>query len=134
TAYGAGTASRTQVDPGGGFTVRGVPDGRVMVSASRMGVGTRQSMPKTVEVVNGLAPSVDIDFSEGATISGHVMRLGTMISAGMVSFAPKSGMSGSAQIGPDGAYEISGLSPGDYVVNVFVMQEINYQTKYTVTG
>lgn len=135
TAFGAGTASRTQVDPGGSFTLRGVPDGRVMVSASRMGVGTRQSMPKTVEVVNGSAPSVDIDFSEGATISGHVMRLGTMVRGGMVSFAPKSGMSGSAQIGSDGAYEISGLSPGDYVVNVFASsQEINYQTKYTVTG
>ncbi|HEX9492292.1 MAG TPA: carboxypeptidase-like regulatory domain-containing protein, partial [Thermoanaerobaculia bacterium] len=132
-AYGSGTPSRTTVEPDGTFTLHGIPDGRVTVGATRMGVRITQSMPKQIEVANGSAPPVDIDFSEGAKISGHVTRSGTPVQGGMVNFAPKNGPGGSSQIGADGSYEMS-LSNGEYNVNVYMSSNFNYQTKYTVTG
>ena len=133
TAYGNGSSSRSSVESDGTFTLHGIPDGRVIVGAMRMGVRMTQSVPKQIDVANGSAPPVDIDFSEGAKISGHITRSGTPVQAGMVSFAPKNGPGGSTQIAPDGSYEMS-LSNGDYNVSVYLSGNFNFQTKYTVTG
>jgi uncharacterized GH25 family protein len=135
TASGSGTSSRTQVDAGGTFTIRGVSDGRVALTASISGARPHQSAPKYVEVISGLAPPVEIDFSAGVTVRGLVSRMGSPVSGGNVSFSLKSGGPGmTAQIATDGRYEISGLPPGDYNVYAFTFRNITYQAETTITS
>ena len=91
---GGGSNAHTRANPDGTFVLRGVPDGHVGVMAFSHGVSTRQSAPKFVDVVNGSAPSVEIDFNEGIIVSGHITRGGSPFSSGNVNFSGRSGMEG----------------------------------------
>lgn len=129
--------SSTQADAGGNFTLTGIPDGRVVVSAYRQGVPTRQSAPKTVEVINGSAPPIEIDFTAGITIRGRVTRSGMPVSNGSVMFVPKARASGrvaQGMIAGDGSYEVDGVEAGDYDVRVNTMGTFNDAQPYSVTG
>jgi len=128
-------SAHAQVDAGGTFTLRGVPDGNVSVSASAGGMSPRHSAAKTVEVTNGIAPPVEIDFSQGMTISGHVTQNGAPIGGGNINFSPKKGSEGgSGQINGDGSYSVTGLGTGDFIVRAFTYSGSRYETDYTVTG
>ena len=130
---GSGTFAHTQVNPDGTFTMRGVPDGHVAVSAFvRGGMHPRQSVVQSAEVVSGSAAPVQIDFNEGLTVTGHVMRNGTPVTSGNVMFAGKTGRN--AMIGSDGSYEIDGLMAGDYQVSVYGQGGMLYGAKYTVSA
>lgn len=135
--YGASPSgsAHAQVDAGGTFTLRGVPDGNVSVSATAGGMSARRSPSKTVEVTNGIAAPVEIDFAQGLTITGHVTQNGSPVSGGNVTFSPKSGSQfGSSQISGDSSYSVTGLEPGEYTVRVFSYGGARYETAYTVSG
>ena len=122
----------------GSFAVSGLRDGTFSVTAVKTGLQTRTSAPKRVTVTNGTAPGIEFDFSKGITVSGHAMRWeGKPVSAGWVRFHGTKGQPDeSAKLAPDGAYEISGLQPGEYEVFVS-LQGVDRESKVpnvTVAG
>lgn len=145
SASGGTSRNQTNADSSGNFTLAGLPDGRVRVAAILMGAANRRTAPpKMITIDNGVAPSVEINFDEGITVSGRVTRSGVALPAGGISFIPHivRGTAGMAapgrqpantMISPDGAYIASGLTPGDYDVRVSG-PGINYQTSYTAAS
>ena len=132
SAGSRGTNARGIVGSDGTFTLKGVPDGRVTVTAWLRSPGRqRQSIPQTVEVVGGAGPSVQIDFNEGLVVTGRVMKSGQPVTQGSVSFNGAKGNRFS-QIGPDGSYTMDGLLAGDYSVNVYGPGGSLYRGKYSV--
>src|ERR1019366_3069720 len=138
-----GGTSRNQapVDSSGNFTLSGMPDGSIRVDAMLSAEGrNRTAPPKTIVVENGAAPPVELDFSEGITISGHVTHAGLAVSMGSIVFSPtpqtaqkiaaaQMGRGGGGMISPDGSYVITLLMPGDYNVHING-QSLAYQTTY----
>ncbi|HEV2720933.1 MAG TPA: carboxypeptidase regulatory-like domain-containing protein, partial [Thermoanaerobaculia bacterium] len=136
SASGNNAGSSQQTDASGNFALSGIPDGSVTITAYRQGMPQRQSAPKVIDVVNGSAPPVEIDFSAGITIRGRVTRNGTPVVAGNISFNARGRSMGRvayATIGPDGSYEVDGVEPGDYDVRVFSMG-LNDAVPYTVVS
>jgi large repetitive protein len=137
-AYGGGpdgSGAFAQTDATGAFTIRGVPDGTVNVSASTNG-GERRARPKAVTVSNGSAPPVEIDFAEGFSIRGKVTVNGSLLPAGSLNFFPASGggPGGSAYARIiNGLYEASGLTSGEYRVMVSGT-EVRFEDKLQITG
>jgi large repetitive protein len=130
-------SASAQSDANGNFTLSGIPDGRITLTAYRPGMPMRQSAPKVVEVANGSAPPVEIDFTAGITIRGRVTRNGVPAGGGNVFFAPRNRTqprSAFGTIGPDGVYEVTGVEPGDYDVRVGTMSSGNDVVPYTVSG
>lgn len=132
-ANGGGSFAEGTVNTDGTFVLHGVADGSVAVFASVRGANMRQSAPKSVTVVNGSAPAVDIDFEEGIKISGRVTRAGAPVPFGNVSFSGGGHPSRGVPISSDGRYEVNGLTAGTYDVRVFGIG-IMFQGKYTVAG
>lgn len=130
-------SSSAQADASGNFTLTGIADGRVTVTGYRQGIPPRQSAPKTVDVMNGSAPPVEIDFSAGITIRGRVTLNGMPASNGTVMFMPKARSSGrvtQGMIAGDGQYEVTGAEPGDYDVRVNTAGSFNDAVPYTVSS
>jgi hypothetical protein len=137
SASGHNAAASEQVDAGGNFTLNGIPDGNVTITAYKPGPPMRQSAPKTVEVINGSAPPVEIDFSAGITVRGRVTRNGLGANGGSVNFVPRGRTATRVQLGmiaADGSYEVGGLEPGDYDVRVNVNGGGNDSVPYSVVG
>jgi len=133
TSGGGGTFSETTANADGTFVLNGVADGRMSVFASIRGASMRQSVPKVVDVVNGSAPNVDIDFQEGIKISGRVTQAGVPVQFGYVTFSGGGHPSRNGQISAEGRYEVNGLAAGNYDIRVFG-NGIMFQGKYTVAG
>ncbi|MGH9419069.1 MAG: carboxypeptidase regulatory-like domain-containing protein, partial [Thermoanaerobaculia bacterium] len=90
TASGGTTRNQTNVDAGGNFSLPGMPDGRVRVDAMQGGAGQHRSAPyKTIDIENGIAPNVELNFEEGITVTGHVTRGGGPLPGGYIAFAPR---------------------------------------------
>jgi hypothetical protein len=126
-ASGRGGRSETRVDAGGRFTLTGVPDGDVQVTARLMGGRRGQSAMKNVTVLNGSAPPVELDFSAGTTIRGRVLRGGKPLAGGFVTFRRVSegqavGYAEPGMTGPDGTYEVRVAEAGEYRINVSLGQ------------
>ena len=104
------------VDPDGRFTLSGVPDGVVRVHASIMG-GTRRAADKTVEVRNGSAPAVEIEFASGFRVEGTLRRGGEPVANAAISFdgqdASRRGVF--THTSPNGSYTAE-LAGGSYLV------------------
>jgi protocatechuate 3,4-dioxygenase beta subunit len=135
SASGEGSFSSAQADANGAFTLRGVPEGRVMVSASVTG-SERRSRPKAVMVENGSAPPVEINFEDGFTVRGRVTFNGVPAASGNVNFspaAPKVDQNGGFGRVSAGAYEVSGLAAGEYYVNLN-SPDGSWRGKYVVNG
>lgn len=133
-SYGSGSG-QANVDSEGSFTVRGIPDGTVSVSAMRTGPQMRRSAPKSVTVTNGSAPPVEIDFAEGIAVSGRVTREGKPVTGGgSISFSGTKGEpGGGTPLAPDGTYQINGLQAGDYRVFVSLYGNSGTSTLPNVT-
>ncbi len=135
-SYGGGSA-HANVDTDGNFTVNGVPDGAVSVSAMKMGAQMRHSAPKEVTVASGTAPFVEIDFAEGISVRGRVTREGNPVTGGSISFTGMHGeQSGNSPLAPDGSYQVNGLQTGDYrvFVGLYGINSATFSEKLTVTG
>jgi protocatechuate 3,4-dioxygenase beta subunit len=130
-----GSYTSAQADSSGAFTLRGVPDGRVMVSAHVMGT-ERRSRQKAIMVENGSAPPVEINFEDGFTVRGRVSFNGIPTASGTVNFfptAPKPDQSGGFARVSGGAYEVNGLASGEYNVHVN-SPDGSWRGKYVVSG
>jgi protocatechuate 3,4-dioxygenase beta subunit len=142
TASGDTSRSQTFADAGGGFTLRGFSDGRVRVDAILSAGGQRRMAPyKTIDIENGSAPMVELNFEEGMTVTGRVTRSGAPLSNGSIIFIPRGSSATpslqrqvvNAMISPDGVYTASGLAAGDYDVRVNDAGTA-FATKYTATA
>ena len=130
-----GSYASAQADSSGAFTLRGVPDGRVMVSANVVG-SERRSRPKAVMVENGTAPPVEINFEDGFTVRGRVTFNGIPTASGNISFSPatpKGDQAGGYGRVSGGAYEVAGLAAGEYQVSVN-SPDGSWRGKYAVSG
>jgi large repetitive protein len=139
TVWAGYATSGSQANAGsdGSFTIQGVPDGPVSVSATKTGAQTRRSAPKTVTVTNGSAPFVELDFAEGISVTGRVTREGKPVSGGSVNFSNTKGAGGGySEIGPDGSYQVNGLQAGEYrvIINPFGANAMSTQQNLTVAG
>ncbi|HEX9984867.1 MAG TPA: carboxypeptidase-like regulatory domain-containing protein [Thermoanaerobaculia bacterium] len=124
---GRGSRTETRVDAGGRFTLTGVADGEVMVTARLMGSRRGQSAMKNVTVLNGSAPPVELDFSAGTIVRGRVLRAGKPLAGGFVTFRRMSerqavGYAEPGMTGPDGTYEVRVPEAGEYRINVSLGQ------------
>ncbi len=143
SASGGSTRNQTYAGAGGNFTLPGMPDGRIRVDAMLVGSGRRRMAPfKTVDVENGTAPLVEMNFEDGITISGRVTKTGSALGNGMIVFNPKiqprdaataNRQMASAMISPDGSYVATGLVAGDYDVRVN-SPSIAFSTAYSVVS
>jgi protocatechuate 3,4-dioxygenase beta subunit len=146
TASGGMSRNQTNVDAGGAFSLPGMPDGRVRVDAILGAAQQHRSAPyKTIDIENGIAPNVELNFDEGITVTGHVTKGGAPLPGGNISFAPKMRPANvaapastmrqmaNATIGLDGNYVASGLSAGDYDVRIFA-NGVSFSTTYTVVA
>ncbi|MEK6375014.1 MAG: carboxypeptidase-like regulatory domain-containing protein [Acidobacteriota bacterium] len=134
-ANAEGSYASAQTDSSGAFTLRGVPEGRVMVSASVMGT-ERRSRPKTVMVEHGSAPAVEINFEDGFIVRGRVTFNGIATATGNINFspmAPRGDHSGGFGRVNGGSYEVGGLAAGEYNVNVN-SPDGSWRGKYVVSG
>jgi uncharacterized GH25 family protein len=133
-AGGPNVNARAEVDSTGNFTLQGIPDGRVMVSALKR-PSFRSSAPKAVDVVNGSAPPVELSFDDANAIRGRVTRGGAPVDGGSISFLPTTpeGRSGWATIS-QGLYEANNVTPGDYNVTVRIGPAMGlvYNEKHSV--
>jgi hypothetical protein len=152
SAYGSGNAVSARADANGNFTLQGMPDGRATVTAV-ISSPRRRSVQKDIDVAGGAA-TVDLEFTDsgdGFTVRGRVTGPNGALRGGGVSFSPhRAGVGGpgvggmvmsiggsfpgTAVIGADGAYEVSGLSMGSYDVRVDGAGGPVFQTSYNVTG
>ncbi|NOZ95706.1 MAG: hypothetical protein GXP47_13355 [Acidobacteria bacterium] len=114
TAGAAGTHPR----PDGRFTLKGVRLGTVTVTASVLPGNRSRSAVTTVNDIDTPA-RVTIDFAGGIDLSGTVTRAGLPVQ-GLLVQAQGIGMPGgsSTATDSDGAFEMTGLSPGEYELKV----------------
>lgn len=139
-ARGADGVASSPVDAAGNFRIEGAPSGTVRVSATVMrGFPDRRTTePKSVELQAGDSRQVDLEFRTDTAVTGRVTRNGQPLSGASVSFTPRRGTARtSAGVSTDdrGVYTVSGLSDGEYSVNVMDMQRFSpFTTTYTVNG
>ena len=138
SAPGSGGAT-SPVDANGMYRIEGAPLGSARVEAfvGSFG-GSKNTTPKTVQIEPGAEVQVDLEFSSDIVIRGYVSRSGKSAANSMISFMPRQSnvqTRASAQIDSKGNYEVSGLEPGEYDVQVFEMRAFApYTTTYRVTG
>lgn len=115
-----GSRTTTTVDRTGAFTLNGVADGDVTVTAAVYRPQPR-NVQSRVKVVGGTGPFVELDFSSGLVVRGRVTLRGQpvrgslhLVGAGQTG----SGRTGMSQIQPDGSYEVRVPAEGQYRVLV----------------
>jgi uncharacterized GH25 family protein len=134
--FGNGTYGSTRPDAAGNFTLTGVHDGKVTVEAS-VGMQSRRSARKLIEVTNGSAPLVDLAFVAGSTVKGRVVARGRTMSDYSVTFGPIDPQQppGNSRIDSEGNYSVAGLGVGDYRITIMApMMGLIYSEKFAVNG
>jgi len=109
-----GVATRSD----GYFVLEGVPEGEVTVTATHADYapGTASGVQTKV----GTKVSVRIELRAGGTVRGRAMRAGSPAASGWVTARPRGdgGTQRNTQTDADGAFELKGLAPGDYLIIV----------------
>ncbi|HEV7919385.1 MAG TPA: carboxypeptidase regulatory-like domain-containing protein [Thermoanaerobaculia bacterium] len=140
SAWGQGSSfgsANARPDPNGNFTLQGLPDGSVSVSARVFGTPMRQSPMKSVDVVNGTAAPVEIVFGGGYTVRGRVTRGGKPLTNAFVTFQPADRQNQGFIFAEarSGEYEAAGLSAGAYSIGVRMMNGSSiFKEDLTVAG
>jgi uncharacterized GH25 family protein len=122
-AGGGSGRTETRPDTNGNFTLSGVQDGRVNLHAMIVSSSSSSTAQQTVEVVNGSAPPVELDFKAGVPVRGRVTRAGKPVGDVAVSFTPKTNRGawrgdGRGITKSDGTYEVNVPAAGEYTVSV----------------
>jgi len=106
-----------RVDGAGNFTISGVSDGRFAIDAWLTTGEGRHTPRKTIDVMNGSAPPVDLSFAEGATIRGRVTVHGQPLAGAVIAFTPAGstmyGGGASAHVESDGSYVATNVPTGE---------------------
>ena len=134
---GVGGYGNTRPDAAGNFSIAGVRDGKITIQASTGGSGTTRTARKMIDVENGTAPPVELLFSAGYSVHGHVNGHGRNLADFSVNFAPTDASlaPGMGRLDSDGNYSVSGLGSGDYRVSILApMMGVLYNDKFTVSG
>jgi protocatechuate 3,4-dioxygenase beta subunit len=141
-ANGSGGANTSApVDGSGNYRIEGAPTGTVRVSArtgQMFGAGSKSTAVKTVQVEGGATVTADLEFKTDTVVRGRVTRNGRPLASAMVAFFPKAGRTqttASTSTDGSGGYEVSGLDPAQYSVQVVDMERITpFTTTYEVKG
>jgi protocatechuate 3,4-dioxygenase beta subunit len=134
---GFGGYGNTRPDAAGNFSITGVRDGKMTVSASTGGFGTTRTARKMIDVENGSAPPVELVFSTGYTVHGHVNGHGRNLADFNINFSGSDASlaPGMGRLDSDGNYSVAGLGSGDYRVSIMApMMGVLYNDKFTVSG
>jgi hypothetical protein len=108
--------ARAKPGPDGAYRVTGVTPGTGEVTAVLIPDGKRRATPFTLTDID-TPVQVDLDFGKGATLSGTLRRGGA--AAAGVTVEARSGTSGGSSVTDSaGAWEVSGLDPGQANVRV----------------
>ena len=142
TVTAVGPANRRASAPirqDGTYRIEGAPTGTVRVSASSGRFPSFKTSPaKDVEVAPGAEVQLDLEFASDLVVSGRVTRQGKPMDNAMVSFNPSDTRvqtRAATRTVSDGSYEINGLEPGLYSVDVLDWQRSgSYRTNYEVNG
>ncbi|HYG61419.1 MAG TPA: carboxypeptidase regulatory-like domain-containing protein, partial [Thermoanaerobaculia bacterium] len=121
-----------QVDYEGRYRVGGLTAGewRVEVQAPS---GLRASGKVTVPA--GGDAVLDLEFKDGFTLTGRVLRGGEPVGeAQVVAMATDSDSHGFSSTGPQGAFRIPGLAPGSYQVRVVNHRGLYHQETVEISG
>lgn len=139
----------TVTDDEGAFVLRGLAEGHYEVGARKAGYATaaaKLDLPQTQPLmftldtgatINGRVTGVPPDFTEGITVSGKVGKGGLPPPPnGSIHFSPlplsNDRLGTGAMISADGSYTVSGLTAGDYEVQVNG-PGFGLKTRYTAT-
>jgi uncharacterized GH25 family protein len=119
---GSPPGGRSHVDATGAFTIHGLGDGEVTVTAMESRPPRRPARSAPMTVSGGSAPFVELDFNAGIVVRGRVTRNGQP-TAGMINFVSNDRSSASrptsgSDIAPDGTYEVRVPTAGEYRVYV----------------
>jgi protocatechuate 3,4-dioxygenase beta subunit len=117
-----GRSAQETVDAQGEFRMDRAPAGTVRVhalSVSMSGVA-RSSRTKEIILPPGAQGKVVLEFSDDFRVTGTVSADGAPVAGATVHWSLAGGGGGSqmSRTGQDGRYEVLGLDPGAYVVNV----------------
>lgn len=130
----------TNTDPSGAFRIEGVPAGSVRVTAATGGVAspaTRYAEQKTLNVAPTGETSVELEFKDGATVTGVVTKASQPLSGVEVSFQSadrRVPSVGSSTTDARGRYEVTGIQSVPHEVIVRMANFKTFTTKYTVSG
>jgi len=134
---GIGGFGNTRPDAAGNFSISGVHDGKITVQAATGGFGSTRTARKMIDVENGSAPTVELVFSTGYTVRGHVNGHGRNLADFNINFSGSDASlaPGMGRLDSDGNYSVSGLGTGDYRVSIMApMMGVLYNDKFTVSG
>lgn len=117
-----GATARTTPDGSGNFTISGVSDGDVTVTAQQVRPPRRRVTSSPLKVIAGSGPFVELDFSAGIAVRGRVTRGGQVPGRGSLHFIPadprESNRGTSGEFAPNGTYEVRVPAAGEYRVLV----------------
>ena len=132
---GGATMGNATVDPSLAFRMDDAPAGAVTVQARVQTANGGQRSSRVLELV--LAPGsetdVTLEFPAGG-VSGQVTRGGAPVRGVTVVFGSGRRTGGVARTDAQGHYEVNGLDPGTYSVQVSGDGESSYSTEYTQAG
>lgn len=144
--FSAKTMQQVISDDEGIFRIENLPDGEyglTIIDAQRMFSGGGGGMrTRTVEAVSGTTTTLEIAFGTGATVSGTIdglpdrpMNMITLrrpggpapedldpldMTAGVEAARYQAGM---AMVGPDGAFAMEDIEPGEYILEIPAMPD-----------
>ena len=121
-AMGRGPGSaRAMADATGAFTIHGLDDGEVTLTAQETRPPRRQVRSRPLTITGGTAPFVELDFAAGLVVRGHVTKNGQP-TRGLIIFTSTDPRDRSrnavAELSGDGSYEARVPVAGDYRVLV----------------
>ncbi|MCU1246049.1 MAG: hypothetical protein JWN02_1959 [Acidobacteria bacterium] len=128
--------SSGQIARDGSYRIENAPAGEVEVRAQTVGIDSQSSSkPVTVTVAANSDVEVNLSFDNDTTIRGVVTRNGVPVPGAMVLFRKGEWTaSWRTTARADGSYELKGIEPGQYGVDVDLRGNSTYSVPYEVTG